>query len=139
MYNIERKFFQTEKPTWILQVLLALKPTTFEKTESIARARENLKNIGEVLQHTRCNHYGKYKPLLSIRNIIESDNSITVTTCSRAWVFPSKKTAEEWGVDYHLVYSDGNPVENHPAKADEFFERESKECERLLSVLSKNS
>ncbi|MGM9777711.1 MAG: hypothetical protein ACI3ZD_05190 [Prevotella sp.] len=60
-------------------------------------------------------------------------------TCSRAVIFPNKKTAEQWGVDYHLVYSDGNPVENHPAKADEFFERESKECEHLPSVLSKNS
>ena len=80
MYKIERKFFQSEKPTWILQVLLALNPTTFEKTDSIAHARENLKSIGDVLQHTRCNHYGKFKPLLTIRNIIQSDNSITVTS-----------------------------------------------------------
>ena len=80
MYKIERKFFQTGKPTWILQVLLALNPTTFEKTDSIARARENLKIIREMLQHVHCNHYGKFKPLLSIRNIIESENSITVTS-----------------------------------------------------------
>ena len=58
------------------------------------------------------------------------------TTCSKAVIFPSKKKAEQWGVDYHLVYSDGKPVENHPVKADEFFERETKECKRLLAVLS---
>ena len=57
------------------------------------------------------------------------------TTCARAVMFPSKKAAEEWGVDYNLVYSDGKPVENHPVKADEFFEREAKECEGLLSLI----
>ena len=80
MYKIERKFFQSEKPYWVLQVLLALNPVTFEKTESIVRAQENLKSIGDVLQQARCTHYGKFKSLLAIRNIVQSDNSILVTS-----------------------------------------------------------
>ena len=57
--------------------------------------------------------------------------------CTKAVVFPSKKTAEEWGMDCHLVYSDGKPVGNSPVKADEFFERETRNCEFLLSLLNR--
>ena len=79
-YKIERKFFQTDKPYWILQVLLALRPTAFEKTDSKTCAQENLKSIGEILRQQRCYHYGKNRLLLEIRNIVQSEDSITVTS-----------------------------------------------------------
>lgn len=79
-YHIERKFYQSDRPYWIDQILLSLRPRTFDKTDNINRVKDNLKEIGQTLQKARCIHYGKNRLLCEIRNIIESDNSITVTS-----------------------------------------------------------
>ena len=79
-YHIERKFYQSDRPYWIDQILLSLRPRTFDKTDNINRVKENLKEIGQTLQKARCIHYGKNRLLCEIRNIIQSDNSITVTS-----------------------------------------------------------
>ena len=60
-------------------------------------------------------------------------------TCVHAVVFPSEKTAEEWGVDCHLMYSDGNTIENHPVNAGEFFEKAANECKDLLYFLKQQT
>ena len=60
-------------------------------------------------------------------------------TCVHAVVFPSEKTAEEWGVDYHLMYSDGKNIENRPVNAGEFFEKAANECKDLLYFLKQQT
>lgn len=111
-------------------------------TGSIEDLISNLESSLHLLQNLAHTHKGKGTCVVAGKEHIFvglplgiNGTAFTVkcpNTCVHAVVFPSEKTAEEWGVDYHLMYSDGNTIENHPVNAGEFFEKAANQCKDLL-------